>query len=126
MRVMLDSAFVIDVLAGVPEAARRQRRLFEDGDEPYVNEIVVCEVRAGLRDVDVDEFETLLEPIEFIQPGPESAMLAGRWRRHAHERGQNLSLPDALIAAAAHESDAAILTRNVKDFALTPVRVETY
>ena len=123
---MLDSAFVIDVLAGVPEAVRRQRRLFEDGDEPYVNEIVVCEVRAGLRDVDVDEFETLLEPIEFIQPGPESAMLAGKWRRAAHERGHSLSLPGALIAAAAHDTDAAVLTRNFKDFALTPVRVETY
>jgi predicted nucleic acid-binding protein len=126
MRVVLDSAFVIDVLAGVPEAAGRQRRLFEDGDEPLVNEIVVCEVRAGLRDVDVDEFETLLEPIEFIQPGPESAMLAGRWRRDAHERGHNLSLPDALIAADAHGTDAAVLTRNVRDFALTPVRLETY
>ena len=50
------------------------------GDEPFVNEIVVCEVRAGLRDVDVDRLEPLLEPIEFIQPGPESALAAGRWR----------------------------------------------
>ena len=126
MRLLLDSAFVIDVLAGVPEAARRQRQLFEEGDEPFVNEIVVCEVRAGLRDVDVDELEALLEPIEFIQPDPESAMLAGRWRRAAHERGHNLSLPDALIASAADAIDASVLTRNVKDFALTPVRVETY
>ncbi len=38
---------------------------------------------------------------------------------------QGLSLPDALIAAAA-EDDAIVLTRNVRDFALTPVRVETY
>ena len=126
MRVMLDSAFVIDVLAGVPEATRRQRQLFEDGDEPYVNDIVVCEVRAGLRSADVDDLETLLEPIEFVQPGQESARLAGEWRRASHERGYRLSLPDALIAATAVAVDAAVLTRNVKDFALTPVRVETY
>jgi len=126
MRLLLDSAFVIDVLAGVPEAAKRQRQLFEEGDEPFVNEIVVCEVRAGLRDVDVDELEALLEPVEFIQPGPDSAMSAGEWRRQAHERGHSLSLPDALIAAAAQAIDAAILTRNVRDFALTPVRIETY
>lgn len=126
MRVMLDSAFVIDVLAGVPAAARRQRQLFDEDDEPFVNEIVVCEVRAGLRDIDAEELQTLLEPIEFIQPGRETAMLAGQWRRVAHERGYNLSLPDALIAAAADAVGAAVLTRNVKDFALTPVRVETY
>ncbi len=123
---MLDSAFVIDVLAGVPEAIRRQQLLFEEGDEPFVNEIVVCEVRAGLRYVDVRELETLLEPIEFIQPGPEAAMAAGEWRRLAHERGYSLSLPDALIASAADAIGAAVLTRNVRDFALTPVRVETY
>jgi predicted nucleic acid-binding protein len=35
-------------------------------------------------------------------------------------------VPDALIAAAAQSLDAAILTRNVSDFALTPVRIETY
>jgi predicted nucleic acid-binding protein len=37
-----------------------------------------------------------------------------------------LSLADALIAAAADASDAAVLTRNVRDFAMTPVRIETY
>ena len=126
MRLLLDSAFVIDVLAGVPEATRRQRQLFEEGDEPFVNEIVVCEVRAGLRDVDVERLETLLEPIEFIQPGPESAIMAGRWRREAHERGYHLSLPDALIASAADAIEAAVLTRNARDFSLTPIRVETY
>ena len=117
---------MIDLLAGVPAATGRHRRLFEEGDEPFVNEIVVCEVRAGLREAEVAELETLLGPIEFIQPGPQSALLAGQWRRDAHERGHNLSLPDALIASAAVAIDAAVLTRNVKDIALTPVRVETY
>jgi hypothetical protein len=31
-----------------------------------------------------------------------------------------------LVAAAAEALHAAVLTRNVRDFALTPVRVETY
>jgi predicted nucleic acid-binding protein len=37
-----------------------------------------------------------------------------------------LSLEDALIAAAAEAAEATVLTRNVRDFALTPARVETY
>jgi predicted nucleic acid-binding protein len=67
-----------------------------------------------------------LEPIECIQPGPEHALLAGHWRAEARVVGRSLSLADALIAAAAESQDAAVLTRNVRDFALTPIRVETY
>ena len=53
-------------------------------------------------------------------------MDAGRWRGEVRRAGRNLSLADALIAAAAEASDAIVLTRNVRDFSLTPVRVETY
>ena len=35
-------------------------------------------------------------------------------------------MTDALIAAAAESLDAVLLTRNLRDFARTPVRVETY
>jgi predicted nucleic acid-binding protein len=126
MRLLLDSTFLIDLLDRVPEAIERQRVMFETGDEPFVNEVVVCEVRAGMRHEDQRNLVGILEPIEFIQPGPETAMLAGRWRRDAHERGYHLSLPDALIASAADAIDAAVLTRDARDFALTPVRVETY
>ncbi len=124
--LLLDSTFVIDYMRGDPDALRRLERIFEDGDEPVVNEVVVCEVRAGLRIADVPAFESLLLPIEFVQPGPESAMNAGRWRAEAQGRGWMLSLPDALIASAADSLGATILTRNERDFALTPVRVETY
>lgn len=126
MRLLLDSAFLIDYLRGQPVATARYAALFEDGDEPYVNEVVVCEVRAGLRRHHVHLLETMLEPVEFIQPGPEHALLAGEWRADVRARGLTLSLADALIAAAAHAVGAAVLTRNERDFALTPVRVQGY
>jgi predicted nucleic acid-binding protein len=126
MRLLVDSSFVIDYLKGLSDARRRWETVFVEGDEPLVNEIVVCEVRAGLHPYEVPSLRTFLEPVEFVQPGPEAAMEAGRWRTEARAQGHRLSLEDALIAAAAHASDAAVLTRNVRDFALTPVRVETY
>jgi predicted nucleic acid-binding protein len=126
VKLLLDSPFVIDLLDGVPAAIERQRAIFETGDEPFVNDVVVCEVRAGLKHRHQPILVGILEPVEFVPPGPESAMLAGEWRRAAHERGYSLSLPDALIAAAADAIGAAVLTRNARDFALTPVRVETY
>jgi len=126
MRILADSAFVIDYLRGLPEAEARWEAVFADGDEPIINEIVVCEVAAGLRARDVPRLEAFLEPVEFIQPGSATALLAGRWRAEAHAIGRSLGLADALIAAAAHADNAAVLTRNVRDFALTPVRLVTY
>ncbi len=126
MRLLLDSAFVIDHMRGVPAAVARYRELFEAGDEPVVNEIVVCEVRAGTLDAELADFHAFFEPIEFIQPGPDAAQLAGAWRDHARRQGYHLSLADSLIAATAAAVGAAVLTRNVQDFGLTPVDVETY
>jgi predicted nucleic acid-binding protein len=125
MRYLLDSTFIIDHLRGLAVARDRLSRMFEDGDEPVVNEVVVCELWAGARDPD-PALEALLRPIEFIQPGTDAARRAGRWRADARARGWTLSLADALIAAAADDADAAVLTRNVHDFRLTPVRVESY
>ena len=126
MRYLLDTTFLIDHLRGDPAAVARFERLFEAGDEPLVNEVVVCELATGARRDPDPDLGALLGPIEFVQPGPDAALLAGRWRREARERGQTLSLADALIAAAAHASDATVLTRNVRDLALAPIRVEGY
>ncbi len=126
MRLLLDSTLVIDHLRGVPEAVDRIRRIFEDGDDPIVTEVVVCEVRAGLLDEAEPHLAAFLEPIEFVQPGAATAMTAGRWRADLRRRGKTLNLGDALIAASAHDLDARVITRNVRDFALTPIVVETY
>ena len=126
MRLLLDSTFVIDHLRGDPAAVDGMNAIYENGDEPFVTQVVICEVRAGLRAEDERHLVALLEPIEFVQPGPDHALTAGRWRAELRARGRMLSLADALIATAAESMDAAVLTRNVRDFALTPVRVETY
>jgi predicted nucleic acid-binding protein len=126
MRILADSAFVIDYLKGVPEAEARWEAVFADGDEPIVNVIVACEVSSGLRPRDLRRFEAFLEPVEFVQSGPDTALLAGRWRSEARAAGRTLGLADALIAAAAYTDNGAVLTRNTRDFALTPVRLVTY
>jgi predicted nucleic acid-binding protein len=126
MYLLLDATFVIDLLRGDHAAKTRIAQIFEDGDEPYVNEVVVCEVRTGLLAKDVPGFERTLQALAFVQPGPEAALAAGQWRAEARTQGRVLSLADALIAAAADSIKAKVLTRNVRDFSLTPVRVEAY
>lgn len=126
VRILADSAFVIDFLKGDPAAAERWREVFEEGDQPVVNEVVVCEVSTGLKPWERHDFDAFLEPVEFVQPAPDAALLAGRWRAEARAAGRTLGLADALIAAAAYSDNAAVLTRNTRDFALTPVRLVTY
>jgi predicted nucleic acid-binding protein len=100
--------------------------MFDEGDQPVVTDVVVCEVRTGLRPDDEPILDRLLIPTEFVRPGRESAVLAGRWRAEIRETGRTLGLPDALIAAAAFHLGGGVVTRNVRDFELTPVRIETY
>jgi predicted nucleic acid-binding protein len=126
MRLVLDSTFLIDHLRGEDDAVDRLASIFENGDEPIVTEIIVCEVRAGLLPDAERHLVALLEPMEFIQPDPGTAMRAGRWRAELRVRGRTLSLADSLIAAAADSMGATVLTRNVRDFSLTPVPVERY
>lgn len=126
MRYLIDTTFVIDHLRGDRAARQRMAQLAEIGDELFVNEVVVAEAWAGAHfDVDPD-LEVFLRFLEFVQPGPSTARDAGRWRADARSRGWTLSMTDALIAAAAQSLDAILLTRNLRDFALTPIRVETY
>ena len=124
--LLLDTSFVIDCWHNRAEAVEHLERLMAESAPLYVTEVVVCELFAGLDEADRSVAHRFLEPIEFIQPGPSTAVRAGTWRAEAREQGATLHLPDALIAAAADAVGAAVLTRNLRDFALTPVRVETY
>ena len=126
MRLFLDSTFLIDHMRGDPLARRRWQSIFWDGHEPFINDVVVCEVRAGLLDSAEPGFRALIQPIEYVQGSPEDALMAGRWRAESLRQGRTLSLGDSIIAATAQTLRAAILTRNVRDFAMTPVQVETY
>jgi predicted nucleic acid-binding protein len=126
VRYLLDTTFVIDHLRGDPIAVKRFDELVANGDEPFVCDVVACEAWTGAHDDTDVELTRLLRFVEFVQAGRDQAHRAGRWRADARRRGWTLSAQDALIAATANAIDAAVLTRNGRDFALTPVVVETY
>lgn len=126
MRYLIDTTFVIDHLRGDPAARATMARLVERGDQLFVNEVVVAEAWAGAHTDDDPNVEAFLQFIEFVQPALAHARSARRWRAEARTRGWTLSMTDALIAAAAEALDARLLTRNLRDFALTPIHLETY
>ncbi len=126
MRYLLDSTFLIDHLRAVPAALTRLDELYAAGDDPLVTSVTASEVWSGRRVGAEAPIEQFLRYFEYVHAEPETARLAGEWRARAREVGRALDVPDALIAATAFNLGATVLTRNVRDFALMPVRVETY
>jgi predicted nucleic acid-binding protein len=126
MKYLLDTTFLIDVLRGVPAALERLDRLHQEGDDPLVTAITTTELWAGRVAGTEAAIEGIVRYLEFLHAGPSTARRAGEWRADARQAGKTLSTPDALIAATAFDVGAAILTRNVRDFAPTPIRIETY
>ena len=126
MRYLLDTSFAIDVLRNQQAAVVRFEQLFESGDQTYVTDVVVCELATGARSEDEAGLTAFLRAVEFVQPGPQVATIAGRWRGQARRRGLTVSVPDALIAATATALDATVITANLRDFERLPVSVEGY
>jgi predicted nucleic acid-binding protein len=126
MRYLLDSTFAIDFLRNDRVAIDRFERLVAAGDDAFVTDVVVCELATGARPQDEAGLTAFIRAVEFVQPGPEVATVAGQWRGQARRRGVTISVPDALIGAAADALEATLITRNVRDFELLPVAVEGY
>ena len=126
MRYVLDSTFLIDHLRSDAAALARLERMYIEGDDPIVTAVTTTEVWAGRKVEGDPAIEAFLRYFEYIHAGPSTARLAGEWRAKAREIGLTLKAPDAIIAATAFDLGATVLTRNVRDFELTPVRVEAY
>jgi predicted nucleic acid-binding protein len=126
VRYFLDTTFAIDFLRSLPAAVERFEQMLTSGDEPFVNDVVTCELATGARPGEDAGLAAFLIAVDLVQPGPDVAAVAGRWRGEARSRGLTLSVPDALIAATTDALGAVLITRNVRDFAITPVQISTY
>jgi predicted nucleic acid-binding protein len=121
-RYLIDSNVIIDFVKLVPSAVEVLRGL-PAGDELCVCDVVLNEVLAGTFPHAEVRTRILLEPASFLPTSREAAERAGRMRFALSRQGIQISLPDSLIAMTAEEHGATVVTRNVRDFTPTGVRL---
>ena len=134
--IHFDSSFLIDLQREVgrerPGAAFEFIESLDEDEILAVSVHVACELRAGaeLARRPLKEHETLdqlLAGLLVVSPGATFAPAYGRLLASIQRNGQRIAAMDLLIATAAIQDDAPLVTRNVKDFSRVPgLRVLTY
>ncbi len=102
-------------------------------DEPLgVSVHVACELFAGAElahepDAERAKVEALLAALDVVRPDDRFPRRYGEVLAELRRRGRAISTMDLLIAAAALGDDAALVTRNTRDFERVPgLRVMSY
>jgi len=127
--IHLDSSLLIDLARD--SARDRAAAAFEALEALDPREVlgasvfVVSELRAGaelskkpLREH--EELDRLLSGLLIVHPDERFAPMYGRLLTAIHRQRQTISTMDLLIATAALLDDAALMTRNLKDFSRVP------
>ena len=134
--IHFDTSFLIDLLretaAGKPGAALDLVESLDPSELLGVSVHVVCELRAGaelarhpLREHEA--LDDLLSGLLVSYPDDRFAPAYARLLAATSHGGRTVAAMDLLIATAATLDDAALVTRNVKDFSRLPgLRVLRY
>lgn len=126
--MILDSCFLIDLMADDGGAKAKLDELVHEGAPLATSTLSVTEVAAGLDHESAREaFErtigrTVVVPYEYS-----TARRAARLRRGLRDEGNQIGTIDAMIAATALERDEGVVTRNVDEFRrIDSLRVSPY
>ena len=103
-----DTSIVIDTLSGHHLAIGELRRV----PRPWISRITWLEVMAAVPAAAREETEAFLDHFSIREITPEIAQRAATMRLGK----PSLSLPAALVFAAAQDHGAILVTRNIKDF----------
>ncbi len=125
MRYVLDTTLLIDHSKGRPGVAELVASLFAESSDLYVCDVVVAEALSGGDEIQRATIESLIRALEYVSTSPDAAVWAAESRRQRRAMGPR-SLADAIIAGVAWFQDAAVVTRNPRDFEIQGVRVLGY
>lgn len=130
--MLLDTAFLIDLMRGDPGAISKAREFEADMVQQRISAMTVFELVYGIERsnqpaAERETVETVLES-KPIHPADRAVMeKAGRISGRLAADGSSIDDGDAIIGATAIVVDEAVVTRNQKDFErIDGVRIEPY
>lgn len=127
--MILDSCFLVDLLAGDEAAVVKLDELVDTGASLEVSALSVTEVRRGLSEDDRTRvaFDDVLTDVAVVPFDRDAARRAADVHRRLDGDGRSIGAVDGMIAATALERDGRVLTRNVSEFRrVTDLRVVPY
>ncbi len=126
--MILDSRFLIDLMANDQAAVAKLDELVETATPIGVSTLTVTEVGSGLRDeTERTEFDGILDRMELVAFDKSESRRAARLQRRLQSDGHPVGAIDVMIAATALERDRGVVTRNVSEFErIDGVRVSPY
>src|SRR6266496_1678733 len=113
MKVVLDTAIMIDLLRGLPAARGFVTTL---GERPTCSEVTRVEVLRGMRSEERRATERLFGVTTWVGVTETVARRAGQLGRQWRRSHQGIATADLIIAATAEELGLDLVTLNVKHF----------
>jgi tRNA(fMet)-specific endonuclease VapC len=115
--VILDSCFLIDVMARDGAALAKREELRDDPRPICVATPSITEVERGLDAEDrLRIFRSIVEDLSVVPYDHRTARTAADLLRTLDDRGDPIGTLDALVAATALVRDDPVVTRNVTEF----------
>ena len=125
MPYLIDTDWVIDLLANVPEAVQLLDRLAQDGIA--ISIITYMEAYQGVErsphpEEAQNKLSALLDSLPVVSLSPAVAQRCARLRETLRKQGKRVNARslDLIIAATALEYNLTLVTRNTEDYADVP------
>jgi len=122
-KYLLDTTVLIDHLRGRQKVVETITRLARQGHDLGVCCINIAELYSGLNDKERTGAEKLVDCLGYYDITRDIAKMAGNYRFEFARNGITLTVSDTLVAAAAINYGATLITANVKDYPMKEIEL---
>jgi predicted nucleic acid-binding protein len=126
--IQVDTSFLIDLLreTGRGDEGPATHFIEQRGDEPLAASVfVLCELLAGAATArapvhERERVERVCSGLDVLYPQEGFATIYAEVLGYLRRRGEGIDTMDLLIASAARQADATLVTRNTRHFERVP------